>query len=503
MQRLRALLEDAGKNKGIWSLGQLEMLGNIPEHYKRISCSAEEAKRLAVIGGSELYAAFDFKTYFTQAVIAGGIFSGDYDTLVIVSPSQYGKSLLMAHIALLIAYKGSSLTVAASTADKTEIIMSYVRHTLKTAAPDIKDAVVGETMKKIDRLDMSLSKSRVSFACGGYIDAITLGDTYNDISHNKAVGRGTGYIIDEAALLSEAALSEVSRRELSRIDGKKELLVMISNPHQPGYFYDALTQEDPGERTLIVWMDALTACQEGRWTAEHILGTETAKRMDTRTRYLMCELPTEGQGMFPSPKASDPQGSCVHVLGVDAAYKGKDNIELCDVEIRGRKLHVREVATIKKDNWIDGVTSEDIIKSIARVYSGLGALYVCVDVGQGIWLVQGLAKIGIRVKGIHFGSGPTRERVRKKHYAATNASNKRAEMHFDLQSLMEEGLITFDPKVISDIKDVLPLVTYKRKASGTAQVRPKQEIKAMIGKSPDKLDAILLAIHSAILLTEE
>lgn len=508
MERLKALLnaEDVKKNRGEFVVDTFKMRGNIPVHYKRLNVSDEESDRLAKIGAEELFAAYEFKPYYTQAVIAGGILSGDYDTVVVVTCTQYGKSMLMGHVAPMMAFKGESLTVAGATAGTTEIIMTYTRQAIRTAMPDIKDAVVGESMKKIDRLDSSMSKGRISFAKGGYINSITLGDMYTDITHNKAVGIGTGYIIDEAANVSEAALSEVYRREMARVDGGKNILVMISNPHKPGAFYDALTKPDPDDRTLIVWMDVLTAVQEGRWTAEHILTGDTAKRAENRTKYLLCELPREGEGMFPVPKVGNPEGSCVHVMGLDAAYKGKDNIELCDAEIRGRRIHIRSVTTIQKDNWVDGVTSEDIIAEVRGRYHALGAQMICVDTGQGIWLVQGLARPGSRVhsRGINFGAGPTKGRKKAKHYAATNAFNKRAEMHLDLQGLMEEGLITFDESLIKELSEVLPLITYDRKASGMVQIIKKDKIKAMIrGKSPDKLDAILLAIHAAILLSAE
>ena len=474
------------------------MLGCIPTHYKRLSVSWEEAERLAKLGSMELFAAFGLQTYFTQGIISGAMLSGDYDTVVVVTPSQYGKSWLLGHVAPLMAFKGDNLTVAAAVANTTEIIMSYIRQSIRHAAPDIKDAIIGETMKKIDRLDSSLSKSRVSFAKGGYIDSITLGDMYNDNIHNKAIGRGTGYIIDEAAQCSEKALAEIGRREFATVDGKKNILVMISNPHQPGVFYDYLTQENPDERTIIIWMDALTACQEKRWTVKTVLESDFAKREDTRTRYLMCELPRSGIGMFDDVRISDAPAKGFRFMGVDAAYKGKDNICLamctqCD------RVSVDEVLTVKTVPWVDGKTSEDICDTVARVYHQTGCLFVCVDVGFGVWLIEGLLKRGVNCMGINFASAPTKERQKLRHYAAVNAQNIRAEMHLDLQGLIEDQSITFTNQAYNMVKDVLPYITCDRKANGKILVRPKVEIKSNIGKSPDELDAVLLAIHALVI----
>lgn len=495
MERLKRLLTDAKKNSGPW------IRGSTPEHYKRISVDMAEADRLAVIGATELLAAYNMIPYFSQAVIAGAALSGDYDTLVIVTPSQYGKSYLLARIALLLAYNGHAVSVAGSTTPTTDIILGYTRKAVQTADAEIKAALIGETARKIDKLDASLSKSRIGFAQGGYVEALTLGDSYNDISHNKAVGRGTDYIVDEAALASDKALQELGRRDLASTDGKKHLLIMVSNPHKPGAFYDRLTG-NADDRTLILWMDALTAAQEGRWTANELLSSDFAKNEDTRTRYLMCELPQAGRSMFgPLTIAEKAAGAPQkHFLGVDAAYKGKDSICLCDAVRTPQGLHIESVVKLDKRNWIDGKTDKDIIREVIAVYKGVDASMVCVDIGQGIWLVQGLAG-KVNVRGINFGAGADKERVRARHYAATNAVNMRAEMHLDLQSLIECGKITFSQKVYDAISDCLPYIKAERKPNGKLQVMPKEELKAIIGRSPDELDAVLLAIHAAILDT--
>ena len=91
-----------------------------------------------------------------------------------------------------------------------------------------------------------------------------------------------------------------------------------------------------------------------------------------------------------------------------------------------------------------------------------------------------------------------KERQKAKHYAAVEASNKRAEMHLDLQNLIEDGVVEMTQSVYDGIKDALPYVTAERKASGKIQICPKEQIKAVIGHSPDVLDSVLLSIHAAI-----
>lgn len=507
-EKLSKLLETADENRGDFariSIGQVGQ-GKKPVHFKRLSVSLEKADQLANLGAYEMIAHWDnVRLFYTQALIAGAFLSGEYDKLVIVTPSQYGKSWLLGHISLLHAYNGHRCNIVASTGDRANVIMSYVARSASDSNVELKDALSGDTLKKIDRLDRSLSQSRISFAQGGSVEAFSLGDTFDDLTHNKAIGRGGAYIADEAALISDEALAEIGRSEFSSVDGTKEIVCMISNPHKAGTFYDSLTQEVVPERTIVIWSDILTACQEGRWNPEGVMGSEFAAHNDTLIRYLLCELPTDGTGMYTDPVVETRQQkkTDIHVLGVDAAYKGKDDIYVCDSVFTDTGIHFNDIAKIKKPHWIDGVTSNDIADAIARIYHQLDAVMVCVDIGFGVWLVEALALRGVTVRGVNFGGGPTKERVKARHYAAANAANLRAEMHLDLQDIMDNRKCTFDPRVYKEVRETLPHVTSTRKATGKIAIRPKVEIKAEIGHSPDAFDSVLLSLHAAVLYTEE
>ncbi len=479
------------------------IIGKRAKHYKRLSCSDEEAVRLAKLGASQIMAAYGTKLFFTQAVIAGAILSDDYDEVIIAISSQYGKSWLMGKVALLRAYNGAKQYIAAGSADKTQIIMSYTTAATQEASPEIKRKLLMKPTE-LERLTTSVSKQKLAFADGGFVEPITLADAYNDnVAQNKAVGRGGDFIVDEAALISDDTFAEMGRREFARIDGKKYKSVLISNPHRPGTFYDKLTQENPPERTLIVWADALTAVEEERFDIETVYNSEFAKNKSTRRRYLLCVLDADGGGMFDTPKIckeEDAEGDYTqYFLGVDAAYKGKDNIEVTVTAVGGGKIRPIYTHKIKKPVWIDGVTSEDIIREIARIAYSYSASMICVDVGWGVWLVEGLARMGLNVRGINFSEAPTRARVKANHYAAKEATNKRAEMHLDLQSLIEDQVIEMTEQVYDGIKSTLPYVTSQRKSSGKIQICPKEQIKAVIGHSPDELDSVLLSIHASIL----
>ena len=501
-RELEALFANETKNLPRW-IGR----GYIPKHYKRLSCTKEEADRLAGIGFVTIAKYYGENLFYTQSLIAGAVFSGDYDKITVITPSAYGKSFLMGRIANIMAYEGEPTYVVAAVQDGTKMIMGHVAQSLQNVAPEVKNALLNKK-DQIERLTTSLSKQKIAFANGGFVEPITTGDTYDEnIAQNKVVGKPGNYIIDEAALVSEESFAELGRAEFARVDGNNYKRVMISNPHQPGFFYSEATKpdEEMSRREIIIWMDALTAVEEGRLTREKVFKGTFAKHRSTLRRYLLCILDDDGEGMFSMPdtyKAPVSGDYIQYFMGVDSAYKGKDNIEVTITAVGNGKVWVEKTEKIVKKNWVEGKTPKDILKQITRIANEYDVTLACVDVGWGVWLTEGLRDRHINVIGVKFGAAPTKNRVKNKEYSATNAANKRAEMHLDFQDLSDNGVLMISEEVKEAIKDTLPYVTSERKASGKIQIRPKAEIKAIIGKSPDEFDSVLLSIHAVILFFE-
>lgn len=476
--------------------------GKIPRHLKRMNVEWGEALSLAKLGATEMAAYYGVKLHFCQSVIAGAFLSGRYETICWVTSPQYGKTWLFGRIALILAYLGKPVYIAGATADKTGMMMAQVLKATQEVAQEVKKAL---TIKQdeIDRLTQSLSKKRIGFSNGGFVEPITLGDAYADVvASSGAVGRSGIYMVDEAALCSEKAMQELDRRRFTSIDGNVYPLGMVSNPHKPGYFYDKITEEEVPNKTLILWQDILTSVEEERWTEETVYSSEWAKDKANMRRYLLCVLDTEGSGMFENPKINDApieDPYAQYFLGIDSAYKGRDNICLALTALyEGEKpmVRVQEVLTIDKKVWIDGKTSEDIIHDIMRIIRHFNVTLTCVDTGQGIWLVEGLTNEGANIKGVYFQESPTKERVKAKHYSAVNGQMKRDEMHLDLQSLIDDEAIEFTTQAWGTVKDVFPFVTCERRANGKISVLPKSQLKVLIGRSPDELDSILLSIQA-------
>lgn len=499
MSELDTLFAEQSFNLKKW-VGQ----GYIPHHYKRLSVSDAEALRLAKLGFKEIAMYFGESLFYTQSIIAGAVLSEDYDKITVVTTSTYGKSWLMGRLATLMAFRGEPTYVVASVQDGTKMIMGHVVGGLQTVAPEVRHALLNKK-DQIEKLATSVSKTRLAFSNGGFVEPITTGDTYdNNIAQNKVVGKPGNYIVDEASLVSDESFAELGRAEMARTDGRSYKTVMISNPHKVGYFYDCLTEEHLGKREIVIWMDALTAVEEGRITKDKVFRGAFAKHRSTLRRYLLCVLDSDGDGMFSTPKVYTPpyKGDYVqYFMGLDSAYKGKDSIYATITAVGENKIYAEKIYEISKPSradWVDGATTEDIIRQVARIAREWGVALVCVDVGWGVWLVEGLIRHGINAKGVNFSEAPSRERVKARHYSATNAVNKRAEMHLDFQDLTDNDVLEVSSEVYAKIKDALPYITSERKNNGKISIRPKSEVKAIIGHSPDELDSLLLSIQAVI-----
>lgn len=490
--------------------------GYIPNHFKRLSIDMDEAEELAAIGCAESIAYFGVPLYFTQSVIVGAAVSRKYKHIIVVTPSQYGKSFLLGETAIMLANKNEPVYVAGADTSTTEIIMNKVKDHIQTADESIKSRLI-ETRDKIERLQTALSKRKLAFKGGGLIEALSLGETFSDSKKgNTAIGRGGNFFIDEASMVSDDTYAELGRSEFATDDGRSYLRIEISNPHNPGRFFDALTDPDPPEGTLIIWIDTLTALEEGRVKSkEQILNSTFFKNKSTCTRYLLCELEDYSEeSMFPRPATTSeaPNERDPWYMGVDSAYKGKDEIELMLGQFNSQKGLIYHYHTVIKPEiyipqgeteWIDGVSDLLIIDYVAKIANSYGVRSMCVDIGFGIWLVAGLIRAcpNTKVLGINFGSGTTKVRKDAKHFSAVYGDNKRAEMHLDMQDLMEERNVFFTESIADKLTDQLSAVQCIRKPNGKTAIIPKKEIRKILGRSPDTLDTALLVVHACILDT--
>jgi hypothetical protein len=191
---------------------------------------------------------------------------------------------------------------------------------------------------------------------------------------------------------------------------------------------------------------------------------------------------SEGEGqLFPldlleqaTTRDLDAAGEGI-VLGVDCARSLNGDKNALAVAQGGRLLKVV--------TWQSADTMTTVARVIHEVAQHRPALVRVDESGVGAGVVDRLRELRYPVQGVAFG-GAARERSRFR--------NQRAEMFWELRTRLEQGTACLpdDPALLAD----LSALTFRFAADGRVQLDSKDEVRARLGRSPDRGDAVALAI---------
>jgi phage terminase large subunit-like protein len=176
--------------------------------------------------------------------------------------------------------------------------------------------------------------------------------------------------------------------------------------------------------------------------------------------------------------ARQPEADGDVVIGCDVArsINGDQN---CLAVCRGGKL---ERLTL----W----RSPDTMATVTRVLHEVartGPKLIRVDsTGVGAGVCDRLKQMGYATEGIAFGGGAS---------DPTRFLNDRAERFFALRTAMERGLVQLldDEDLIAD----LSAITYEFDQRGRIKLESKDDVRKRLGRSPDRADAVALALGTA------
>jgi len=110
-----------------------------------------------------------------------------------------------------------------------------------------------------------------------------------------------------------------------------------------------------------------------------------------------------------------------------------------------------------------------------------GERIVIDEVGVGGGIVDRLKEQDYRVHGYNGGRSPKRPTF----------ANLRAESHWHLRTLLEQGQIALPHD--EELFDELVAIRWRATSAGKIQIEPKEELKNRLGRSPDRADAVVLA----------
>lgn len=496
--------------------------GKIPKHFKRNSIREREGfeKELEYykLGFTTALSEFNIELWWSQAVQFGAFLSGKYKTGYCVATPRYGKSFLCGIMANHFAYEGENCYAVGSTQEYSGIIIQHAREILVKSHPEVKemltfgDSDISSVDKRLKRGLSSFSSEGFSFRNGGKLEGLSAGSNFTDPSKIHVIGRGGNMFGDEASDISPIALGHMGRREFESDDGRKLIMYLISNPRSLNNFFDFMTKEDLADDEFIMWLDVVTAIEEGsiKYTKEELMRSQFTITEDSIRENLLCEFPTERSNFFEaSPDildSFDANGKNLdYFIGVDSAYKGSDSIQVT-VSVVDESNHatVLDTKDIKPKEWVDGITAIDIVNKIVTLANRLNAKGIAIDAGGGAHIVQPLkmrrlsGQLKCPVYDINFGGKATEIKKLAKEPSAEYAFNRRAEMHLMLRGMMEAQRVSFVRKVWDLISREMAFVSEIQKPEDRlVKIRPKSEIKKLLQRSPDELDSVMLSLHCA------
>ena len=496
--------------------------GKIPKHFKRNSIREREGfeKELEYykLGFTTALSEFNIELWWSQAVQFGAFLSGKYKTGYCVATPRYGKSFLCGIMANHFAYEGENCYAVGSTQEYSGIIIQHAREILVKSHPEVKemltfgDSDISAVDKRLKRGLSSFSSEGFSFRNGGKLEGLSAGSNFTDPSKIHVIGRGGNMFGDEASDISPIALGHMGRREFESDDGRKLIMYLISNPRSLNNFFDFMTKEDLADDEFIMWLDVVTAIEEGsiKYTKEELMRSQFTITEDSIRENLLCEFPTERSNFFEaSPDildSFDANGKNLdYFIGVDSAYKGSDSIQVT-VSVVDENNHatVLDTKDIKPKEWVDGITAIDIVNKIVTLANRLNAKGIAIDAGGGAHIVQPLkmrrlsGQLKCPVYDINFGGKVTEIKKLAKEPSAEYAFNRRAEMHLMLRGMMEAQRVSFVRKVWDLISREMAFVSEIQKPEDRlVKIRPKSEIKKLLQRSPDELDSVMLSLHCA------
>ena len=499
--------------------------GKIPKHFKRNTIREREGfeKELEYykLGFTTALSELNIELWWSQAVQFGAFLSGKYKTGYCVATPRYGKSFLCGTMSVHFSYEGQNCYAVGSTQEYSGIIIQHAREILVKAHPEVKemltfdDGDISAVDKKLKRGLSSFSSEGFSFRNGGKLEGLSAGSNFTDPSKIHVIGRGGNMFGDEASDISPIALGHMGRREFESDDGTKLIMYLISNPRSLNDFYDFMTNEDLADDEFVMWLDVVTAMEEGsiRYTKEELMRSQFTITEDSIRENLLCEFPVERSQFFDSsPSVLDNfdldkygKDDIDLFLGIDSAYKGADSIQVsicgCD---KNNHFTVFDTEDIKPAEWIDGVTNKIVVDRITNLANRLNIKAIAIDAGGGAHIVQPLMmrRLGGIIKcpiyDIDFGGKPTELKVLAHEPSAEYAYNKRAELHLMLRGMMEVKKVSFTRKVWDIIAREMSFVSEIQKPEERrVKIRPKSEIKKLLHHSPDTLDSVMLSMHSA------
>lgn len=412
-----------------------------------------------------------------------------YPRIILILPTQYGKSLAVAIGVLLRASThAEKWAIIAPTEDKARIIMDYIIEHVFDHSWLVKKLDYNGTKEK---LMQERSKTRITFKGAGEIRVYSANAGNTQQVKKALMGFGSpNVVLDESPQLSDELYSTVKRM----LGGTKDnFLLEIGNPFYRNHFWRMWTSK----RYIRVFIDVYQALKEGRYTQEYIDEMKEEAFFDVLYE---CHFPEEDQApegyrrlisdafidkaiiKNDLPLGHRESGKLIDrpILGIDPNHGGSNfTVMVVRFPTTGfakvvlKKQYAEDKMDITGDIIAD---AEQIIEQFE-----IEDWRISVDAGGvGAGVADGLVRKGYGVEKVLFGQKPKNGLMYQ---------NAKAELYWRLRKWVraDNGKLVQHSGFL-ELKEI----NYKENSTSKVQMESKQELAKRSVESPDTPDALAL-----------
>lgn len=431
---------------------------------------------------------------YTQLLIVYIIFHRLFRRIILILPTQYGKSLAVALAVLLRASThNEKWAIIAPTEEKGRIIMDYIIEHIFDSRFFMEKLEYFGTKEK---LKQERSKTRLTFRGGGEVRVFTANANNQQQTEKALMGFGApNIVLDESAHVNDRLYSTV-KRMLGGYEGSPEgtFMLEIGNPFIRNHFWKTWV----GTRYIKIFVDYVAALAEGRYTEDFIdemrdeaffdvlyechfpdQDSEVPAGYRPLLSYAQIENALITQG-FPLGHNADGELLDRPILGIDPNHGGSNyTVFVVRYPLTGfAKVVLKKQYAEFKHNDITSQQLADAVK-IIREY-GIGDWRIGVDAGNGGALSDALMREGYLIQDVMFGEGADD----KERYA-----NKKAELFWECR----KWLVNKNGKLVENDGFLeLKVINYKETSTSKVQMEPKADLEKRGIVSPDTADALAL-----------
>jgi hypothetical protein len=343
---------------------------------------------------------------------------------------------------------------------------------LAQSRQSLKDVLFTEIMERLNELGVNVHYNQQSMRIT-YGNAIIYGGSYESLEAIRGLTRISLAVCDEAALSPPKLFATLS--PCLRGEGIKGYIRLLSTPRK-GSWLNLYCKE---HSELIELIHATT--RDNTFITEDQIKLMTssivnADLIEQELEGVMLDIDSEASVVklsdYPKSKQDYSEANCY--IGVDLAGLG------CDYNV----ITVLNKYEIIKQELIEVANTfqlTNIIEELSNTYKAKG---IFID-------VTGSTSCGVydMLKAKNYNAIPIN--FAQTAYDKDRYCNARCEMYVELSNAIKGGLFIDD----SDIKTQLSFTTIFVNNSGKFQLCKKEEIKELIGHSPDKADSLALAVY--------